>query len=216
MGLAFILSVSLALTLTTSTTFATNISQNNIANYSNNISKTGNGFESSSDSTNGDYLIIISDVKINGEKAPSILPTMHQGDKLKVEAQLIGPYPGWRHLNFYLIKFGQTIWKDTVLTNLLTGKASVTIDSNKLKLAPDEYSLEVLWSDASNAVLFHILPSNNNSNNHGGNVESNNTLNNSVPATTTTIPMQPTGAPMTLAALGLLSIIGGAIYGKIR
>lgn len=31
-----------------------------------------------------------------------------------------------------------------------------------------------------------------------------------------TIPMQDTGAPLGVAALGLLSIIGGALYGKLR
>lgn len=31
-----------------------------------------------------------------------------------------------------------------------------------------------------------------------------------------TVPMQATGSPLALAALGLLSIIGGAVYGKLR
>ncbi|MCE5213378.1 MAG: hypothetical protein LLF83_01485 [Methanobacterium sp.] len=31
-----------------------------------------------------------------------------------------------------------------------------------------------------------------------------------------TVPMQATGAPLAVAALGLLSIIGGAVYGKLR
>lgn len=31
-----------------------------------------------------------------------------------------------------------------------------------------------------------------------------------------TVPMQPTGFPLAVAALGLLSIIGGAVYGKLR
>lgn len=216
LSLVFVFSVSFALALTVCTTFATNISPNNITNHSNNLSKIGGGFEGSSDSANGDYLLIISDVRINGEKAPLLFPTMHQGDKLKVEVELTGPYPGWRHLNFYLIKFGQTIWHDTVLTNLFTGKASVTIDSKKLKLTPDEYSLEVLWSDTSNAVLFYVLPSNTNTNNSGGD-EFNHTLDNyTIPAAAVNMPMQPTGTPVALAALGLLGIIVGALYGKIR
>lgn len=32
----------------------------------------------------------------------------------------------------------------------------------------------------------------------------------------TTVPMQDTGAPAALAALGFLAIIGGAVYGKLR
>ncbi|MCE5213304.1 MAG: hypothetical protein LLF83_01105 [Methanobacterium sp.] len=31
-----------------------------------------------------------------------------------------------------------------------------------------------------------------------------------------TVPMQATGSPLAVAALGLLSIIGGAVYGKLR
>ena len=31
-----------------------------------------------------------------------------------------------------------------------------------------------------------------------------------------TVPMQATGSPLAMAALGLLSIIGGAVYGKLR
>lgn len=44
---------------------------------------------------------------------------MDQGDKFKVEVELTGPYPGWRNLHFYLIKFGKTIWKSTVLKKIL-------------------------------------------------------------------------------------------------
>jgi len=36
------------------------------------------------------------------------------------------------------------------------------------------------------------------------------------PVSGATVPMQATGSPLAVAALGLLSIIGGAVYGKIR
>jgi hypothetical protein len=36
------------------------------------------------------------------------------------------------------------------------------------------------------------------------------------PVSGATVPMQATGSPLALAALGLLSIIGGAVYGKLR
>ncbi|MCE5213484.1 MAG: hypothetical protein LLF83_02040 [Methanobacterium sp.] len=37
-----------------------------------------------------------------------------------------------------------------------------------------------------------------------------------IPVNGATVPMQTTGAPLAVAALGLLSIIGGAVYGKLR
>jgi hypothetical protein len=36
------------------------------------------------------------------------------------------------------------------------------------------------------------------------------------PVSGATVPMQATGSPLAIAALGLLSIIGGAVYGKLQ
>lgn len=49
-----------------------------------------------------------------------------------------------------------------------------------------------------------------------GSTESNSTPSDSSTINTNTIPMQNTGAPLTVAILGILSIVGGTIYSRLK
>ena len=201
----------------------------------------------------------ITDLKINGYSNTDWTHNDYifllKGDKLEVEAKLSFLYPigwvpeGWHHLNFYLAQYydGGVIWKkEDVLTNLFTGKASVTIDTSNLPITQREYQLCVyygitpetmhdFWVLFNGQYAYYYTPvwfmeslgnsppgnnppgNNSSGNNSSGNNDPENTIgHNNLPANAAAVPMQNTGTPIGLAVIGLIGIIGVAIYGKVK
>ncbi|MCE5214256.1 MAG: hypothetical protein LLF83_06000 [Methanobacterium sp.] len=81
-----------------------------------------------------------------------------------------------------------------IVPAIVSGVGKITVNANFMEFYPSEARSIILDSDSYSFLSVPCPP----------------------PCRGATVPMQTTGSPLAVAALGLLSIIGGTVYGKLR
>lgn len=98
---------------------------------------------------------------------------------------------GWVNDQTYIQYAGEDA--QLIVPAIVSDVGKITVNADYMKWDPDADEPELVAADSY--TFLSIAPK---------------------PVNSQTVPMQNTGAPLAVAALGLVSIIGGTIYGKLR